>query len=75
MADSMQSYAELIHERNRADFFDTVPGYKANLNIEIARVEAAHPSWVGSPAVQALINAHHQTHKYGRKAGSPNKEV
>lgn len=75
MADSMQKYAEVLHEQMRCDFFGTCKNYKANLSVERARMEEAHPSWVGNPAVDALRKAFHGTHKYGRKKGSPKQEV
>lgn len=75
MADSMKKYAEILHEQMRCDFFGTCPKYKANLSIERARIEEAHPSWVGNPAVEALRKAHHDAHKYGTKKGSPKKEL
>lgn len=74
MADSMQYYAEVLYERDRATFFDTVPNYKSNVQIEIDRIEAAHPQWIGSPAVAALQSAFHGDHPYGHKKGSPHSE-
>jgi len=75
MADTMQSYTELLDQKDRGDFFGTVPNYLANLQIEIDRVEAAHPAWVGNPAIQALKNSWHASNKWGEKKGSPHQEV
>ena len=75
MPDTMQSYAEVLDQKDRALFFGTVPNYVANLDIEIARIEAAHPAWVGSPAVEAIKNSWHAANKWGKKKGSSHQEV
>lgn len=44
--DTVEYYKSVLHEQKRADRL-AKPNYKANLSIERARLEAAHPDYIG----------------------------
>ena len=75
MPEVLGDYVKVLVEKNRAIFFGTVPNYIANLDIEIARMETAHPTWASNPGLQTMIQARHASFKYGKKKGSPHQEV
>ncbi|MFC1709498.1 hypothetical protein ACFL2J_05560 [Candidatus Omnitrophota bacterium] len=69
------TYIKLRHEIARAEFFGTVPNYLANLAIERTRMETENPTWAMNPSLDTQLAARRNSNKFGRKRGSPHKEM
>jgi len=69
------TYIKLRHEIARAEFFGTVPNYLANLTIERTRMEADNPTFATNPSLATQMQARRNSNKFGRKRGSPHKEM